>query len=237
MQPAHLRAHEVVKAFTQDASTITVLDKISYTFVQGHTYAITGLSGMGKSTFLHLIAGIDTPDAGSVSFNDVDIRQFSPSERTIFFNQSLGLAFQHPYLIKELTVMENVMIPGIINGRSEEECKARCSHLLQLTGLGAKANALPGTLSGGQQQRAALARAVFNQPNFLLADEPTGSLDEITSKSIVELLRTYQKEWGMGIIVATHDPLVTQSMNTTLHVHNGHLIDISSKGEHATKSL
>jgi len=223
MQKNQLSAHNLVKVFMQDQKPITIIDKVSYTFIQGHTYAITGMSGMGKSTLLHLIAGIDAPNAGTVTFNDQDIQTLSSQERALFFNQSLGLAFQQPYLIRELTVLENIMIPGIIQGKTQAECQERGHIILKLTGLAAKAHNLPGTLSGGQQQRVALARAVFNQPVFLLADEPTGSLDETTSKAIVDLLLTYQQEWGMGIIVATHDMILANRMQTIIHVHDGQI--------------
>lgn len=200
-----------------------VLSDISYSFEQDLTYAITGHSGSGKSTLLHIIAGLETPTTGAVLYNNIDICQFSKKMKEDFFINKLGLIFQLPYLIDELTVIENVMSKGFIAGLPYQECYAEALRLLKELGIEEKASAAPRTLSGGQQQRVSLARALLLRPQFLLADEPTGNLDEETGSIIIDLLLRYHDSYGMGIIVSSHDEYVTDKMSTILRLKDGHL--------------
>ena len=188
---------------------------------QKKSYAITGISGSGKSTFIHILAGLDTPTTGTVLFNDAILHTFSPTQREHFLNKSIGLVFQSPHLIKELSVIENIIIPGLIQGRSHNDCENKAIKLLKKIELLDKKNSKIGELSGGQQQRVAIARALFNDPAFLIADEPTGNLDLATGKNIIDLLLSCQEEWGMGIIVSSHDEYVAEKMNETYELHEG----------------
>ncbi len=224
MQSALLALDSINKSFQQGKTHHEVLQSITVSFQQSHTYAIMGVSGTGKSTLMHIIAGLDTPTRGKVFFNDHDINKMSESGRNTFRNQSIGLLFQQPYLIRELTVQENVMMPALIAGLSSSVCQERANELLEAVGLAEKIHSAPGSLSGGQQQRVALARALCNRPKFLLADEPTGNLDKATGKLIIELLIRLQKEWDMGIIVSSHDQYVSEAMNTCFTLQNGSLI-------------
>jgi lipoprotein-releasing system ATP-binding protein len=225
MQPTTiLRAHHITKTFTQGGITLEVLRGVSASFEQGNTYAITGVSGAGKSTLLHILAGLDTPTTGSVTFNGRDITTFSKSERAQWLNKHIGLVFQQPYLINELSVLENVITKGLIAGMPKAECYAKAAALLDKVGLSAKAECMPATLSGGQQTRVALARALLNEPTFLFADEPTGNLDEETAQGIVEVLLACQREWGMGVVVSSHDEYVVQRMGTVMQLSNGVLV-------------
>jgi ABC-type lipoprotein export system ATPase subunit len=141
-------------------------------------------------------------------------------ERENFLNRTIGLLFQVPYLIKELTVLENVMLKGLIAGKDESQCKVEAVELLQIMDLQDKMHEKPPVLSGGQQQRVALARALFGKPAFLLADEPTGDLDPHTAQNMIKLLLDCQKKWAMGIIVSTHDMHVASSMHTVYELQN-----------------
>ena len=214
---------ELCKWYTQGSSTITVLKDVSATFKKGHSYAITGISGSGKSTLLHLLAGLDTPSSGALFFNGKNIQSFNDSQKSIYLNKSLGLVFQNPYLIKELTVLENVMIKGLIAGKGYNTCAQEAKVLIEHVGLSVKMSAFPGQLSGGQQQRVALARALMNQPEFLLADEPTGNLDLQTGQAIIDLILQLQKEWNMGLIISSHDEYVTCKMEAVYTLQDGSL--------------
>jgi ABC-type lipoprotein export system ATPase subunit len=223
MQKAILAVENLHKTFVSGAATLEVLRGISASFSQGSSYAITGISGSGKSTFIHLIAGLDNPTSGTVSFNEQNLATASQEFKDQFLRQSIGLVFQAPYLIAELSVLENVMIRGLIASQPMLQCKERALELLEAVGIADKASVNPLSLSGGQQQRVALARAMFSKPAFLIADEPTGSLDEHTGRDIVELLLSCQHEWQMGIIVSSHDDYVTQAMSSIYQLKDGRM--------------
>lgn len=221
---AELKASNVKKFFKQGEETVYVLKGVSAQFEQGTTYALTGPSGSGKSTFMHLLAGLDTPDEGTISFNGFEISTMSDEQRRNFLNKTVGLVFQQPYLIRELTVIENVMLKGLIEGLEQPLCHAEALALLGKVGLESKAENYPMALSGGEQQRVAIARALFNRPAFLLADEPTGNLDVATGTMIIDLLLACQAEWNMGIIVSSHDAYVAAKMKHVLHLKDGILL-------------
>ena len=222
-----LQAQDVVKTFVQAASTITVLNGVTAQFKQGSTYAITGASGAGKSTLLHMLAGIDVPTSGAVFYNGHNIATISEHEKNSWLNTKVGLIFQQPYLINELTVLENVMIKGLIQGLPPQQCAHKAHILLAKVGLVDKADSKPATLSGGQQARVSIARALLNEPVFLLADEPTGNLDEAIGKEIVELLIECQNLWKMGLIISSHDSYVSKRMETVLRLQGGLLVELA----------
>ncbi len=223
MQTSFLKAEGVKKSFQEGDKTTFVLQNITVSFAPDKTYGITGVSGTGKSTLIQLLAGLDAPTEGTISFNGQILGRMTPQEHEHFLQKDVGLLFQLPYLIKELSVLENIMLPAIIAGRSEKEARDNALLLLDQIGLSEKKDARPASLSGGEQARAALARALINRPAFLLADEPTGNLDEKTGKEIVSLLLSLQKEWGMGLIISTHDRYVADAMEIRYRLHNGML--------------
>lgn len=223
MHKATLVTQEISKKFIQGSQEITVLDTINSTFLPEKSYAITGISGAGKSTFMHIIAGLDTPSSGSVLFNNINIHALFAADRAHFLNKSIGLVFQSSHLLKELSVLENIILPGLISGLKKSDCEVRAEQLLKKVELLHKKDSPIGELSGGQQQRIAIARALFNQPAFLIADEPTGNLDLATGKAIIDLLISCQQEWGMGIIVSSHDEYVAEKMDVVYTLDQGKL--------------
>ena len=214
------------KAFIQGDQPLVVLNDISVVFQEGKTYAITGVSGTGKSTFLHLIAGIDEPTGGEVYFGGENLAKLSDDQKNEYLNKMVGLVFQYAHLISELSVLENIMLAGLIAGKSFDSCSKKAFNLLQDVGLEQKAKSHPNSLSGGQQQRVAIARAIFNEPKFLLADEPTGNLDIQTGNKIVDLILKCQQKWGMGVIISSHDPYVAQSMEKVYKLGDGVLTEV-----------
>ena len=207
----------VKKSYGPSGKTITVFENISCMFQQGVTYAIHGVSGSGKSTLLHLLGGLDMPTTGTVLLDDKNIATLGRA----FLQDTVGFVFQAHYLVNELPVIENIMLPGLVKGLALKYCQERAHELLALVGLGDKAQALPTELSGGQQQRVALARALFNKPAFLLADEPTGSLDADNAQLVVDIILAANKAWGMGVVICSHDAAVYNRMDYVFFLDHG----------------
>lgn len=222
-----LGARNVEKKYRQGMADIWVLKGISATFEQGKSYGLTGVSGSGKSTLLHLLAGLDEPTSGSIYYDTRELNAFHSRQKSIFLNQEVGLVFQVPYLIKELSVLENVMIKGLIAGQAESASRVQALEMLHAVGLNDKIHSQPGQLSGGQQQRVAVARALMNHPTFLLADEPTGSLDMQTGAGVIDLIVGLQREWGMGLIISSHDRYVTERMQHVYELKDGGLLRLA----------
>lgn len=218
-----LAASGLKKVFGKQGAEAVVLENISVMFDSGKTYGITGVSGTGKSTLMHLLVGLDRPTSGYVSFDGKNIASFRKKEREQFLQHSVGMVFQSPRLIRELSVLQNVMLPAIVAGTSSVKAEKKARELLHQVGIPEKENDHPFSLSGGQQQRVAIARAIINEPAFLLADEPTGNLDLATGKQIIDLLISCHKNWGMGLIIASHDHYVSQSMQRLFVLQNSFL--------------
>lgn len=215
---------EVSQSFVQASVEHLLFEHVNLTFHQKKSYGITGKSGAGKSTLLTIIAGLKKPDRGTVLFDGHDIFLMTESQRHAWFHSTLGVIFQLPYLIDELTVIENVMIKGMIGHHSSEpmtrrQAREHALELLDMVGLFDKKDERPRSLSGGQQQRVSIARALFGKPCFILADEPTGNLDPHAAQAVVDLLINYQNNYGTGLIISSHDPYVIQTMMTRVVIH------------------
>jgi len=219
-----LTMHNVYKSYEQSGIHNQVLTGVTYTFKTGSSYAITGISGTGKSTLLHILAGIDQPTTGEVFYNNHNIYNMSTKERTAFLQNAVGLVFQDAHLIKELSVLENVMLKDLVKNTSTAASIAHAKELLDLVGIADKANHHPLSLSGGQQQRVAVLRALFGKPHFLLADEPTGNLDANNAHAVVQLL-THKTDWDMGLIICSHDVTIARCMHTQLVLERGTLVE------------
>lgn len=212
---------EVYKDFFQGGKVTHVLNGVNAEFEKGKTYAITGVSGSGKSTLLHILGGLDLPTSGNVLLNNTDIYSLKSSTKERLLNQKFGFVFQFHYLIKEVTVIENIIVVGLIQGQARQACLERAEELLIKMGLQDKCNNYPGQLSGGQQQRVAIARAIFNKPCFLFADEPTGNLDKQNAQAVIDLMIKAQSDWGMGVVLCSHDPDVYNRMGRVYKLHDG----------------
>lgn len=224
MTVSKLIAKDLVKDFVQGGKSLEVLKGVNAEFVKGQTSAIVGVSGSGKSTLMHLLGGLDVPTSGTVFFNDHDLYKMRAAKKDAFLNKELGFVFQFHYLIKELSVIENIILPGLIKGDSKKECEKKAEQLLEKTGLQEKIHNYPTQLSGGELQRVSILRAIFNKPAFLLADEPTGDLDAQNAEMVVDLLLQAQKEWNMGVVICSHDKAVYSKMEKIFRLHNGILV-------------
>jgi len=180
-----------------------------------------GISGSGKSTLLHILAGFDTPTSGSILFDQKPIDLFSVAQKEQYLQRTIGFIFQQPYLIKELSILENIMLPALIAGIGDADARERALELINLIKLHEYANYRPGILSGGQQQLVALARALCNKPAFLCADEPTANVDTHNRTEMIALIKHGVAAWNMGVIVCTHDPVVAEAMERILHLREG----------------
>lgn len=221
-----LIVRDLVKNFSRGENQAPVLNKISIMFKQGESYAVTGVSGSGKSTFLQLLAGLDLPTTGTVLLDEQPI--YTIRQKSCIISTKIGMMFQFHYLIKELTVLENAMLPGLIIKAPAETVIKNAKNLLEMVGLSAKINSYPPQLSGGEQQRVSLVRALLNRPTFLLADEPTGNLDAENAQLVTNLLVQAQTEWHMGLIICSHDKSVYQRMQHIYRLHQG-VLNIESE--------
>lgn len=212
---------DIFKNFFSANKELKVLKGVNYSFKQKDSHAITGASGSGKSTLMHLIGALDKPNSGSIFFDDKDIFTYSQKEKEKFLNNHLGFVFQFHYLIKELSILQNIILPGLIGGQSLKKAIQRAEMLLNKVGLIDKKNSYPSELSGGQLQRVSILRAIFNKPDFLIADEPTGDLDASNAQNIVNLLLDCKDEWNMGLIISTHDKAVYERMDKVVNLKNG----------------
>jgi len=203
-----------------------ILDTLSFEIEKGDTAAIVGPSGSGKTTFLNILGTLELPDSGTVSFNKQDISLMTENERSIFRNRHIGFIFQMHYLLPQCTVFENVLIPTLSYTDKADKIAAhtRAEYLLEKIGMIQHRNKLPGQLSGGECQRTAFVRALINQPELILADEPTGSLDEESAAILATELIHLNKEFNTTLIVVTHSLLLAEKMNKTFQLHNHKLI-------------
>ncbi len=201
-----IRAEGLSRTYTGEGAPVTVFSGLSFEIPEGTLAAVMGPSGVGKSTLLHLIGGIDRPDSGRVEVLGSSLEDMSPRERAKFRNDSIGFVFQFHHLLPEFTAEENVAFPHRIAGVPEREALARARALLERIGLGGRGGHGARALSGGEQQRVAIARALARDPRLLLADEPTGNLDVAAATGVFELLRQLHRERGMTTVVVTHNP-------------------------------
>jgi ABC-type lipoprotein export system ATPase subunit len=212
-----IHAEDVWKSY--DAGTISVLKGVNFEAVKGQTVALCGPSGCGKSTLLHLFGGLDSPDSGRVMVNDVEIDYKRSPLRLL--RQEVGFVFQLHNLIPDLTLEENCLIPTVAAGVSAKEARARFLQLTRRTGLSHRLDHRIQKLSGGERQRTALCRALMNKPQILLADEPTGSLDEKTSATVFELLLELVSTEGITLVMATHDRTLADRCDRLLQMRDG----------------
>ena len=221
MSDAALGLVNVSRCFEQGGSRLEVLKGVSLNLSPGELVALVGPSGAGKSTLLHVAGLLEPPDGGDVHIAGTPCGSLGDDERTRLRRESLGFVYQFHHLLPEFSALENVMLPGMIAGVSKTSARARAAELLDLLGLGARADHRPGRLSGGEQQRVAIARALANRPRVLLADEPTGNLDHGTAMTVFERLVTLARETGVAVLVATHNLELAGKMDRVLALEDG----------------
>lgn len=212
-----LRAEDVWKSYDQGA--ITVLRGVNFTAFKGETVALCGPSGCGKSTLLHLLGGLDEPDRGRISVNRKELNQYSSPLRLL--RHEVGFVFQLHNLIPDLTLEENCLIPTVASGLNRKSAMARLHELAHRTGLSHRLGSKIQKLSGGERQRTALCRALMNRPRILLADEPTGSLDEVTSEAVFKLLLETVANEGVTLVMATHDQGLAARCGRVIEMRDG----------------
>ena len=223
MSQTILQAESLTKTYRSGASSLTVLDQVSFSVNQGDTLAIIGPSGSGKTTLLGLCAGLDVPSQGIISLMGFKLNSMNEDERAYIRNQYVGFVFQNFQLLSTLTALENVMVP--LELRGEKNVGSRAKELLSRVGLGDRMHHYPTQLSGGEQQRVAMARAFITSPKILFADEPTGNLDEENSHHITDLLFGLNKEQGTTLVLVTHNLDLAQKTERILRMRGGKLVD------------
>jgi lipoprotein-releasing system ATP-binding protein len=201
-----VRAENLSKTYGDETAPVTVLRNLSFDLPEGIFAAIMGPSGVGKSTLLHLLGGIDRPDSGRVEVFGKELAAMAPAERARFRNETIGFVFQFHHLLPEFTAEENVAFPHRIAGVAAGEARRRARELLERVGLPDRGAHRPRALSGGEQQRVAIARALARGPRLLLADEPTGNLDADSAGRVFALLEELHRERGMSTVLVTHNP-------------------------------
>ena len=221
--PLEIQARGLSRRFREGERTHVVLDGVDLDIRRGETVALRGRSGSGKSTLLNLIGGIDAPDAGNVSVAGVDLTGLDERARTLFRREHIGFVYQAFNLVPTLSVADNVRLVLELNKVPSTEASRRVAELLDAVGLADRADSYPDVLSGGEQQRVAIARALCHRPAVLLADEPTGNLDDATAEGVLELLDTLVRDFGRTMLIATHSQHVASHCDRVLELHNGKL--------------
>lgn len=216
-----LEIEELSKSFQHMGRTLQVLRDINLTIAQGELLSIVGPSGAGKSTLLHCMGTLDLPTSGRIRLAGEELTTMSSSRLAAVRNREVGFVFQFHHLLPEFDALENVMLPGLIQGKRRKELEARATKLLEEVGVAHRATHRPGEMSGGEQQRVAVARALLLEPKLLLADEPTGNLDSNTGGAVHDLFFEINKEHNTTIVVVTHNPAFAESMPRVVRMKDG----------------
>lgn len=211
------------KTFSDGALQVNVFHQINFSVTSGERIAIVGPSGAGKSTLLHILGGLDKPTSGEVLISGCNIAKLSDVERSRLRNQFLGFIYQFHHLLPEFTVMENVCIPLLLRGVKAKHAKEKALSFLTKVGLEKRQHHKLGELSGGERQRTAIVRAVITDPLCVLADEPTGNLDNRTSENVYQMMLDLNRELNTSLIIVTHDLNLASKMDRILHLENGTL--------------
>ena len=220
---AILDVRNLEKTYGKGENIVHALDKVSFSVEKGEFVAIIGASGSGKSTLMHLLGGVDRPNAGTVLVEGQEIYKLNESELAIFRRRNIGIVYQFYNLIPTLTADENIQLPCLLDNRKVN--KNRLTEILETIGLSNRKNHLPNELSGGQQQRVSIGRALINDPAIILADEPTGNLDSQSSEEIMDLLKLANKQYNQTLIIITHDDKIALQADRIITIGDGKIIN------------
>ena len=220
-----LQAKGVGKTYQMGGQPLTVLSGVDLTLERGEFMALQGASGSGKSTLLQLLGGLDAPSEGEIIFEGKPMHLQTPQAAAIFRGQHVGFVFQAYHLLPDLDALENVCLPALVQRAPQAKAEARARELLAAVGLADRMTHLPTELSGGEQQRVAIARALMNEPEIILADEPTGNLDTGTEAEIIVLLAQLHREHNLTLLVATHDDVVSAAAQRIVRLKDGRVAD------------
>lgn len=215
---------DLYKSFPMGGQTLTVLKGVNLQIQRGELIAIIGASGAGKSTLLHIIGTLDRPTRGTVHFDGQDMFQMSEGEQADFRNRRIGFVFQFHHLLPEFTALENACMPALIQRRHQMDIEPEAIALLKEVGLGARLHHKPGELSGGEQQRVAVARALLQKPDLVLADEPTGNLDTYTGDALFAMMRELNKARGTTFVIVTHNDKLSAQADRIVHMQDGQIV-------------
>ena len=218
-----------LEGITKHFGNLQVLRGIDLEIEKGEIVSIVGPSGAGKTTLLQIMGTLDTPDAGSVRIGDTEVSRMKERDLSRFRNLHIGFVFQFHQLLPEFTALENVLIPALIAGRSRREAKEAVFEMLSLMGLAERAEHKPSQLSGGEKQRVAVARALINHPDVVLADEPSGSLDTHNKADLHQLFFDLRTRLGQTFVIVTHDESLAQTTDRTIHLQDGVIVDYSKQ--------
>ena len=218
-----LRAEHLVKTYGKGETEIRALDDVTFDVEAGEFITVVGSSGSGKSTLIHILGGVDTPTSGTVYMNDQDVFAQSKEKLAIFRRRQVGIIYQFYNLLSRLTVEENILLPALLDGKDID--RAYFNELLELLGLKGRERDLPAQLSGGQQQRVAIGRTLINSPSVILADEPTGNLDNRNTQEIMNLFKLSHDRYNQTIILITHDENIALQGTRMLNIEDGKIVN------------
>jgi lipoprotein-releasing system ATP-binding protein len=219
-----VEVNNLTKTFMDDAGPLHVLKDTSFRIEKGEMVALIGVSGAGKTTLLQILGGLDRATVGKVSVDGKELNRMNVNNLARFRLKSIGFVFQFHHLLPDFTALENVIIPGLLRKEKKSICIKRAKELLSIMRLERQAHHYPSELSGGERQRAALARALFNEPALVLADEPTGNIDKENSRQLMELFHKTNKELNQTYLVATHNETLSENMHRTVFIEDGKII-------------
>ncbi|MBF0227014.1 MAG: ABC transporter ATP-binding protein [Desulfobacterales bacterium] len=222
-----IKLNEISKSYKNNSVNIEIVNNVDFEIKSGETIAVVGPSGIGKSTFLHILGTLDRPDSGKIYFKKENILKYDDTKLAKFRNQTIGFVFQFHHLLPEFTSIENVMMPALIKGENIDTAKTISEDILIKVGLKERLNHRVTDLSGGEQQRVALARALILSPKILLADEPTGNLDKKNSEQIHNLLIALNKEYNIAMVVVTHNIELANLMSKKITIIDGKLTELN----------
>lgn len=225
MNDCILSCEEVSKSYHDGTSEIRVLKEVNVSIKAGESVAIIGPSGSGKSTFLHLLGGLDAPSSGHILIQGKDWEKLNERKRCLLRNQNLGFIYQFHHLLPEFSALENVSMPLLLGNMDVAQAKDLAMQILDKVGLSARVSHKPAQLSGGERQRVAIARALVHKPACVLADEPTGNLDQNTAAKVFDLMMGLRTELNTSLVMVTHDPELAKKMDRVLQLSDGDLVE------------